>query len=101
MFSPGGENSHKGNTRGANHPILCHLAASGAGREGTRRELTAALSRCVDVEPTESTTYTLTADGATGSASQQVTVTIGAAKAKILEVRVISLDLKAGNPVSI
>jgi hypothetical protein len=66
-----------------------------------RRELSAALSRCVDVEPVETTTYTLSAEGASGTVSQQLTVTLGAAKAKIIEVRVSSLDVKAGNPVSI
>jgi hypothetical protein len=66
-----------------------------------RRELSAALSRCVDVEPAETTTYTLTAEGPSGTVSQQVTVTLGAAKAKIIEVRVSSLEVKAGNPVSI
>jgi hypothetical protein len=45
-----------------------------------RRELSAALSRCVDIEPTETTTYTLTAEGDGGPAKQDVTVTIGAAK---------------------
>jgi hypothetical protein len=66
-----------------------------------RRELSAALSRCVDVDPTGTTTYTLTAEGPGGSVSKQVTVTLGAAKAKIIEVRVSALDVKAGNPVSI
>ena len=66
-----------------------------------RRELSAALSRCVDVEPTENTTYTLTAEGDSGAAYKQVTVTLGAAKAKIIEVRVSALDVKIGSPVSI
>jgi hypothetical protein len=66
-----------------------------------RRELSAALSRCIDVDPAETTTYTLTAEGESGSTSRQVTVTLGPAKAKIIEVRVSSLDVKLGNPVSI
>jgi len=66
-----------------------------------RQELSAALSRCVEVEPAETTTYTLTAEGASGKVAQQVTITLGAAKAKIIEVRVSSLDVKAGSPVSI
>jgi hypothetical protein len=68
------------------------------------RELSAALSRCVDVEPTETTTYTLTAEGEGAAAKQDVTVTVGAAKpaaAKIVEVRVSSLSIKRGDPVSI
>jgi hypothetical protein len=69
-----------------------------------RRELSAALSRCVDVEPTETTTYTLTAEGEGAPARQDVTVAVGAAKplgARIIEVRVTSLDIKRGEPVSI
>jgi hypothetical protein len=68
------------------------------------RELSAALSRCVDVEPTATTTYTLTAAGEGGSVKQDVTVTIGAAKpaaAKILEVRVSALEVKRGEAVSV
>jgi hypothetical protein len=67
-----------------------------------RRELSAALSRCVDVDPTETTTYTLTAEGEGGSSvKQEVTVTLGAAKVKIVEVQVSSLDVKHGDPISI
>jgi hypothetical protein len=67
-----------------------------------RQELSAALSRCVEVEPKETTTYTLTAqDAAGGKATQQVTVKLGSAKAKILEVNVSSLEVAKGDPVSI
>jgi hypothetical protein len=83
--------------------LLCYGVenASSVWLSPPRRELSAALSRCVDVEPTETTTYTITAEGPSGTASKQVTVTLGAAKAKIVEVRVSSLDVKQGNPVSI
>jgi hypothetical protein len=69
-----------------------------------RRELSTALSRCVDVEPAATTTYTLTAEGDAGTARQDVTVTIGPAKptvAKILEVRVTALEIKRGEAASI
>jgi hypothetical protein len=69
-----------------------------------RRELSAALSRCVDVEPEATTTYTLTADGEGGPARQDVTVTIGKpaqARAKIIEVRVTSLSIKKGDVAGI
>src|SRR6516164_3842345 len=70
--------------------------------EPPRQELSAALSRCVEVEPKEKTTYTLTAQDAAGKqATQQVTVTIGAAKPKIVEVKVSSLEIAKGDPVSI
>lgn len=68
------------------------------------RELSAALSRCVDVEPEATTTYTLTAEGEGGPQKQEVTVKVGAARppaAKILEVRVTSLSIKRGEAVSI
>jgi hypothetical protein len=67
-----------------------------------RRELSAAMARCVEVEPSETTTYTLTAeDGAGKQATQDLTVTLGAAVAKIIEVQVSSVDIKTGDPVSI
>ena len=70
--------------------------------EPPRQELSAALSRCVEVEPKETTTYTLTAlDAAGKQATQKVTVTLGAAKAKIIEVNVSSLEVAKGDPVSI
>ena len=69
-----------------------------------RKELSAALSRCIDVEPAGPTTYTLTAEGDGGSVKQDVQVTIGAAKppgVKIREVRVTALSIKKGEAVSI
>jgi hypothetical protein len=69
-----------------------------------RRELSAALSRCVDVDPAGTTTYTLTVEGDGGSTKQDVTVTVGAARpaaAKILEVRVTALSIKRGEPAGI
>jgi hypothetical protein len=70
--------------------------------EPPRQELSAALSRCVEVDPKQTTTYTLTAQDAAGKqATQQVTVTLGAAKAKIIEVKVSSLEIANGEPVSI
>jgi hypothetical protein len=67
-----------------------------------KHEVSAAISRCVDVEPTATTTYTLTAEDAAGKqATQDVTVTIGAPRVKILEVQVSSVAVAAGDPVSI
>jgi hypothetical protein len=67
-----------------------------------RHELSAALSRCVEVEPTATTTYTLTAeDGAGKQDSRDITVTLGAARVKIVEVQVSSVDVKRGDPISI
>jgi hypothetical protein len=67
-----------------------------------RQELSAALSRCVEVKPEAATTYTLTAEGAGGDqVSQQVTVSVGAARVHIVEVRVSALSVLRGDPVSI
>jgi hypothetical protein len=86
------------------HELLCYGVenAKSVWLEPPRQELSAALSRCVEVEPKETTTYTLTAEDADGRrATQQVTVTVGPPKAKIIEVRVSALEVKAGDPVSI
>lgn len=67
-----------------------------------RQELSAALSRCVEVTPEATTTYTLTAEGANGQrVTQDLTVTVGAARARILEVKVSALEVGRGAPVSI
>jgi hypothetical protein len=84
--------------------LLCYGVenAKAVWLEPPRQELSAALSRCVEVEPKETTTYTLTAQDAAGKqATQQVTVAMGAAKAKIIEVNVSSLEIAKGDPVSI
>jgi hypothetical protein len=86
------------------HELLCYGVenAKSVWLEPPRQELSASLSRCVEVEPKQTTTYTLTAEDAAGRrATQQVTVTVGPPKAKIIEVRVSSLEVKAGDPVSI
>ena len=67
-----------------------------------RQQLIAALSRCIEVTPSATTEYRLTAEGASGdSVSQELTVTMGAPRAKILEVRVNTLTAKRGDTVSI
>jgi len=69
-----------------------------------RKEVSAALSRCIEFEPAATTTYTLTAEGEGAPARQEVMVTVGAprpAPPKIIEVRVSSLDIKRGDAASI
>ncbi len=67
-----------------------------------RHEVSAALSRCVEVSPSATTTYTLTAEGADGQhASKDVTVTMGKPRARIIEVKVSSVNVKRGEAVSI
>ena len=65
------------------------------------KELSVALARCIEVEPTETTTYTLTAEAAGATAKQDLTISLGPPKPKIIEVQVSSLDVKRGSPVSI
>ena len=67
-----------------------------------KQELSAALSRCVEVETKETTTYTLTAEGDTGQpATKEVIVSMGPPKVKIVDVTVSSLTVKAGDAVSL
>jgi len=66
-----------------------------------RRELSAALARCVEIAPTATTTYTLNAEGPGGSAKQELTISLGPPKVKIVEVWVNSLDLKAGEQLQL
>ncbi len=66
------------------------------------QELSAALSRCIEVTPKETTTYTLTAEGETGPpASSELTVTLGPPHVKIVDVTVSSLSVKSGDQVSV
>lgn len=84
--------------------LLCYGVENGktVSLSPPRQELSAALSRCVDVNPTATTTYTLTATGASGPpVTQELTVTVGPARVKIIDVTVSSLSVKRGNPVSI
>lgn len=67
-----------------------------------RQELSAALSRCVEVKPAETTKYTLTAQGDSGApVTSELTVTLGPPHVKIVEVTVSSLTVKAGDAVSL
>jgi hypothetical protein len=67
-----------------------------------RHELSASLARCVEVQPTATTTYTLTADdGAGKQVTQDLTITLGAPRVKIVEVQVSSVEIHPGDKVSI
>src|ERR1051325_6085101 len=67
-----------------------------------RQELTASATRCVEANPVATTTYTLTAQGASGvPVTQDVTITVGPPRAKIVEVKISSLEIKRGEPLSI
>src|SRR5262245_56870379 len=65
-----------------------------------RQELSAALVRCIEVEPAGKTTYTLTAEGADGQkVSQDVTIGIGAAKVKLINVNITATQVHPGETV--
>src|ERR1035438_3202943 len=70
--------------------------------EPPRRELSAALARCVEVSPLADTTYKLTAEGADGkTVTGELKVAVGAARARIVNVNVSALEVKARDLVSI
>src|SRR5215831_3714315 len=70
--------------------------------EPPRQELSAALSRCVEIFPTADTTYKVTAEGPDGKAvTRELKVTVGALRAKIVNVNVSALEVKAGELVSV
>ena len=70
--------------------------------EPPRQELSAALSRCVEVFPTADTTYKLTAEGPDGrQVTRELKVAVGAPRAKIVNVNVSALEVKAGELVSV
>ena len=66
------------------------------------QELSAALARCVEVNPTATTRYILTAEGASGPpATQELTVTVGPPHVKIIDVTVSALTVSRGELVSL
>src|SRR4051812_27116807 len=68
--------------------------------EPPRQELSAALSRCVEVSPAADTTYKLTAEGPDGkAATRELKVSIGAAHPKIVNVNISALEVKPGDLV--
>jgi len=67
-----------------------------------RQELSTALARCIEVEPTAQTTYTLTAEGGDGSrVSQDISIGIGPPKVKIVNVNITAVQVKPGETVNI
>ena len=66
------------------------------------RELSAALARCIEVEPKAKTTYTLTVEGAEGKrVSQDITIGVGGARPKLVNVNISALEVKAGDTVTV
>ncbi|MEO8369551.1 MAG: hypothetical protein ABI806_10145 [Candidatus Solibacter sp.] len=66
------------------------------------KELSAALSRCIEVTPTEDTTYVLSAQSPGGKpVTRELKVATGAARARIVNVNISALEVKAGDLVSV
>ncbi len=84
--------------------LLCYGVENASAVELTPppQELSASLTRCVEVTPAQTTSYTLTAKGAGGpAATQELTVTVGPPHVKIIDVTVSALTVKPGDLVSI
>lgn len=84
--------------------LLCYgvEGATSVHLEPPRQELSAALARCVEVNPAQTTTYKLVAEGLSGApVTQELTVTVGAARAHIVSVDVSSFTYDGRAPVSI
>ena len=70
--------------------------------EPPRHELSVAQARCVDVSPTADTTYKLTVQGADGkTVTRELKVKVAAARARLVNVTVSALEVKAGELVSL
>ncbi len=66
------------------------------------KELSAALSRCIEVTPAGDTTYTLTAQSPGGKpVTRELKITAGAARVRIVNVNVSALEVTPGDLVSI
>ncbi|MEO8592507.1 MAG: hypothetical protein ABI759_04225 [Candidatus Solibacter sp.] len=84
--------------------LLCYGVenASAVWLDPGHQELSAALSRCVELTPTENTTYKLSAQSPGGQpVTREITVTIGAPHARIVNVTISALQVKAGELVNI
>jgi len=89
--------------RGEN-TLICYGVenASAVWLDPGHKELSAALARCVEVAPTENTTYKLSAQSAGGQpVTREVAVTVGAPHVKILNVTISAVEVKAGDLVNV
>ncbi len=70
--------------------------------EPPRKELSAALTRCVEIAPEHDTTYTLTAVGPDAKpVTRQLKISVGAAHVKIVNLNVSALQVRPGELVSV
>jgi hypothetical protein len=70
--------------------------------EPPRHELSVAQARCVEVSPRADTTYKLTVQGADGkTVTRELKVKVAAARARLVNVTVSALEVRAGELVSL
>ena len=84
--------------------LLCYGVADATTvwLEPPRKELSAALTRCVEIAPEHDTTYKLTAVGADGKpVTRELTVNSGAAHVKIVNLNISALEVKPGELISV
>lgn len=84
--------------------LLCYGVenANKVWMEPPRQDLPAILSRCVEVSPERETTYRITAVGDDGKeVTRELKIGAGSAKARIVNVNVSALEVKAGDLVSV
>ena len=83
--------------------LLCYgvESASAVRIQPPVEDLSPALTRCFEVRPQATTTYTLTAEGRSGgSASQSVTVRVGGAAPALFDLAINKTSVKPGELVS-
>jgi hypothetical protein len=84
--------------------LLCYGVenASAVWLDPGHKELSAALSRCVEVTPTEDTTYVLSAQSPGGKPiTRELKIATGAARVRIVNVNVSAMEVKPGDLVSV
>jgi hypothetical protein len=84
--------------------LLCYGVenASAVWLDPGHKELSAALSRCIEVTPTQDTTYTLSAQSPGGKpVTRELKVATGAAHVRIVSVNISALEVKPGDLVSV
>jgi len=84
--------------------LICYGVenASAVWLDPGHKELSAALSRCVEVNPETNTTYKLSAQSAGGQpVSREVEVTVGAPHVRIVNVTISAVEVKPGDLVNV
>ena len=84
--------------------LICYGVenASAVWLDPGHKELSAALSRCIEVTPTEDTNYVLSAQSPGGKpVSRELKIATGAARVRIVNVNISALEVKPGDLVSV